>query len=43
MIPEFSRIAVKVGSNLITQSNGSPGTGKMLRIVKLLSLAFNES
>jgi glutamate 5-kinase len=30
----FSRIAIKVGSNVITQSDGSLNTGRMLRIVE---------
>jgi glutamate 5-kinase len=31
---EFSRIAIKVGSNVITQGDGSLNTGRMLRIVE---------
>jgi glutamate 5-kinase len=31
---EFSRIAIKVGSNVIAQSDGSLNTGRMLRIVE---------
>lgn len=31
---EFQRIAIKVGSNVITQNDGSLNTGRMLRIVE---------
>ncbi len=32
--PEFSRITIKVGSNVITQSDGSLNDGRILRIVE---------
>jgi glutamate 5-kinase len=42
MIPEFSRITVKVGSNVITQSDGSLNNTRMLRIVEEIAVLSKQ-
>ena len=39
---EFSRIAVKVGSNVITKNDGSLNTGRMLRIVEEIAVLWKQ-
>lgn len=40
---EFCRIAIKVGSNVITQSNGSRNTARMLRIVEEIAILSKQN
>jgi len=40
--PEFNRIAIKVGSNVITQSDGSLNTGRMLRLVEDIAILSKQ-
>jgi len=40
--PEFNRIAVKVGSHVITQSDGSLNEGRILRIVEDIAVLFKQ-
>jgi glutamate 5-kinase len=40
--PEFSRITVKVGSNVITQSDGSLSDGRILRIVEDVAILYKQ-
>lgn len=39
---EFGRIAIKVGSNVITQSDGSLNTGRMLRLVEDIAILSKQ-
>jgi glutamate 5-kinase len=39
---EFKRITVKVGSNVITQSDGSLNTGRILRIVEDVAVLYKQ-
>ena len=41
-IPEFSRIAIKVGSNVITQCDGSLNDGRILRIVEDVAVLYKQ-
>ena len=38
----FERIAVKIGSNVITQSDGSLNTGRMLRLVEEIAVLCKQ-
>jgi glutamate 5-kinase len=40
--PEFSRITIKVGSNVITQSDGSLNQGRILRIVEDVAILYKQ-
>ncbi len=40
--PEFNRIAVKVGSHVITKSDGSLNDGRILRIVEDIAVLFKQ-
>ncbi len=40
--PNFSRIAIKVGSNVITQSDGSLNDGRILRLVEDVAILFKQ-
>lgn len=40
--PEFNRIAIKVGSNVITHSDGSLNTGRMLRLVEDIAILYKR-
>jgi glutamate 5-kinase len=40
--PEFGRIAVKVGSNVITQGDGSLNDGRILRIVEDVAILYKR-
>lgn len=40
--PEFSRITIKVGSNVITQSDGSLNDGRILRIVEDVAVLYKQ-
>jgi glutamate 5-kinase len=40
--PEFNRIAIKVGSNVITQSDGSLNDGRILRLVEDVAILFKQ-
>ncbi len=40
--PEFTRIAIKVGSNVITQSDGSLNDGRILRIVEDVAILYKQ-
>ncbi len=40
--PEFNRIAVKIGSNVITQSDGSLSDGRILRIVEDVAILYKQ-
>jgi glutamate 5-kinase len=40
--PEFKRIAVKVGSNVITGNDGSLNTGRILRIVEEIAILSKQ-
>jgi glutamate 5-kinase len=40
--PEFGRIAVKVGSNVITQSDGSLNDGRILRLVEDVAILYKQ-
>jgi glutamate 5-kinase len=40
--PEFSRITVKIGSNVITQSDGSLNDERILRIVEDVAVLFKQ-
>ncbi|MDO9340478.1 MAG: glutamate 5-kinase [Bacteroidales bacterium] len=42
MKPEFSRIAIKVGSNVITQSDGSLNDGRILRLVEDVAILYKR-
>jgi glutamate 5-kinase len=39
---KFSRIAIKVGSNVITQNDGSLNTGRMLRLVEEIAILCKQ-
>ncbi len=39
---KFSRIAVKIGSNVITKSDGSLNTGRMLRLVEEIAILTKQ-
>jgi glutamate 5-kinase len=39
---KFNRIAIKVGSNVITQNDGSLNTGRMLRLVEDISILCKQ-
>jgi glutamate 5-kinase len=41
-IPEFNRITIKVGSNVITQSDGSLNQGRILRIVEDVAILYKQ-
>ena len=40
--PDFNRIAVKIGSNVITQSDGSLNDGRILRIVEDVAILYKQ-
>ena len=40
--PEFTRIAIKVGSNVITQTDGSLNDGRILRIVEDIAILYKQ-
>ncbi len=40
--PKFNRIAIKVGSNVITQADGSLNSGRMLRIVEDVAILYKQ-
>ena len=40
--PEFTRITVKVGSNVITQNDGSLNEGRILRIVEDVAVLYKQ-
>ena len=40
--PDFSRIAIKIGSNVITQSDGSLNDGRILRIVEDVAILYKQ-
>lgn len=40
--PEFGRITIKVGSNVITQCDGSLSDGRILRIVEDISILYKQ-
>ncbi|MBE3084663.1 MAG: glutamate 5-kinase [Bacteroidetes bacterium] len=42
MKPEFSRIAIKVGSNVITKSDGSLNDGRILRLVEDVAILYKR-
>jgi len=39
---KYGKIAIKVGSNVITQSDGTLNVGRMLRIVEDVSVLFKQ-
>jgi glutamate 5-kinase len=39
---QFERIAIKVGSNVVTQSDGTLNTGRMLRLVEQIAILFKQ-
>jgi glutamate 5-kinase len=40
--PKFDRIAIKVGSNVITQPDGSLNEGRMLRLVEDIAILYKQ-
>jgi len=40
--PKFNRIAIKVGSNVITQSDGSLNDGRILRVVEDVAILYKQ-
>jgi len=40
--PDFNRIVIKVGSNVITQSDGSLNEGRILRIVEDVAILYKQ-
>jgi glutamate 5-kinase len=40
--PKFNRIAIKVGSNVITQTDGSLNDGRILRLVEDVAILFKQ-
>jgi glutamate 5-kinase len=40
--PDFNRIAIKVGSNVITQEDGSLNDGRILRIVEDIAILYKQ-
>jgi glutamate 5-kinase len=40
--PEFNRITIKVGSNVVTQSDGSLNIGRILRIVEDIAVLYKQ-
>jgi len=40
--PDFNRIVIKVGSNVITQSDGSLNEGRLLRIVEDVAILYKQ-
>ena len=40
--PKFNRIAIKVGSNVITQSDGSLNDGRILRLVEDVAVLYKQ-
>lgn len=40
--PEFNRIAIKVGSNVITQTDGSLNEGRILRLVEDFAILYKQ-
>jgi len=40
--PDFNRIAIKVGSNVITQPDGSLNDGRILRIVEDIAILYKQ-
>ncbi len=40
--PEFSRITIKVGSNVITQKDGSLNQGRILRVVEDVAVLYKQ-
>jgi glutamate 5-kinase len=40
--PDFNRIAIKVGSNVITQEDGSLNDGRILRIVEDVAILYKQ-
>ena len=40
--PEFNRITIKVGSNVITQCDGSLNIGRILRIVEDVAVLYKQ-
>jgi glutamate 5-kinase len=41
--PDFSRVAIKVGSNIIAKEDGSLNTGRMLRIVEEVAILHKNN
>lgn len=39
---KFNRVAIKIGSNVITQSDGSLNTGRMLRLVEEIAILYKQ-
>lgn len=42
IVPNFHRIAIKVGSNVITQSDGSLNVGRILRVVEDVAILYKQ-
>jgi glutamate 5-kinase len=40
--PKFNRVAIKVGSNVITKPDGSLNSGRMLRIVEDIAILYKQ-
>ncbi len=40
--PKFSRLAIKIGSNVIAKSDGSLNTGRMLRLVEEIAVLYKQ-
>ena len=40
--PDFNRIAIKVGSNVITQADGSLNDGRILRLVEDVAILYKQ-
>jgi len=40
--PKFSRLAIKIGSNVIAKSDGSLNTGRMLRLVEEIAILYKQ-
>jgi len=40
--PDFHRVAIKVGSNVITQQDGSLNDGRILRIVEDVAILYKQ-
>ena len=40
--PDFNRIAIKVGSNVITQTDGSLNDGRILRLVEDVAILYKR-
>jgi glutamate 5-kinase len=40
--PKFNRIAIKVGSNVITRNDGSLNDGRILRLVEDFAILYKQ-